>query len=289
MTRLAGPVDVSTDESLRDALRGVVEAGWDSGLAHAVGNEIVSEASRRVGGLAARRRGVDFAEARADLASRSWEAARTHTDRICAAQANAWGLVVTIASREAAKDDAAARVAGMAVPHSARRAAETVAVDLHDFTTFRQLEVAARPLDGVVTKAPAAVTVDELGPLLSGVSDLLAHHGLGRACARRAVARAGELAVRTRASYRHGAARRDAETGGTLHSLGFNPERASALMNLLVGTRRGGPQSSVLLQAATRGGIDKAALTWQQMSWLFCAATPSEIPPGFQMPLPFAA
>jgi len=282
-------VDVSSDEALRDALREVVVAGWDSSLAHAVGAEILSEASRRVGGLAARRRGVDFVEARADLASRSWEAARTHTDRICAAEANAWGLVVTIASREAAKDDAAARVAGMALPHSARRAAETVAVDLRDFTTLRLLETTARPLHEMANAAPVTVAADELGPLLAGVSNLLAHHGLGRARARRAVARASELALRERASYRHGAARQDAEPGGALHSLGFNPERASALMNLLVGTRRGGPQSSVLLQAATRGGIDKAALTWQQMSWIFCAATPSEIPPGFQMPLPFAA
>ena len=223
--------DPLTAEGLHRLLDEAARSDWSGPAARSLGRAARLEAQTRLARVARNRRHFSFVEAMDDLTSRVWEVLRTETDKVQAAD-NPWGMVAVIVERQVNRADGnllGSEVAwedmdedAVVLSHDHERGMSTVSLDdvLEDFDSAHQ-----RLIHRLIEV---------------GVSQGLAWSGTRRML---------EIATDTAVNDRITRARAD----GQLALLGISEKAAGAWMGLIVGTRRGGPESSYVLRVS-RGG-----------------------------------
>lgn len=229
--------DVSTSAGLRTALGACQELGWDSPAGRAIEAAVVARAASAMGWVASRRSGhASREETIADCASMLWEVLRRSPAKVAAA-AKPWAFATEAAVRQIAAADA--------------RAVPTVVVDgaTMDQVVPTELGETFVPATDMAVSPETHVSIHDLiesaSPSWRAIVDLVRGVGVEEGRAWAITCRCAEIAASAPESRRHSAARGDADLAG----LGLSPDAAAAWMNLLVGTRRGGPSGSVLLRA----------------------------------------
>ena len=221
--------DVLSADGCRELLRGAVAEGWCGPVSELLGRAAAFEAQARLGWIARRRRGMAFDEAVTDIAGQVWLVLRECTDQVLEAE-SPWGLVTTILARRVASED------------------QSVLVEQPVDSVPEGSEVATDYSHGVAT-----VLLEEMLSEWGGAHQTLIHrmveYGIPQGLAWRGTRRLLEIAATTAASERITRARADVE----IECMGISPAAAGAWMSLIVGTRRGGPQSSFVLRVSSGG------------------------------------
>lgn len=229
--KTTGVDDPLTAEGLHGLLVEAVESDWSGPAARSLGRAARLEAQTRLARVARSRRHFSFAEAMDDLTSRVWEVLRTETDKVQAAD-NPWGMVAVIVERQVSRADGhllGSEVAwegmdedAVVLSHDHERGMSTVSLDdvLEDFESVHQM-------------------------LIHRLIEVGVPQGLAWSGTRRMLEIATDTAVNDRITR--------ARADGQLALLGVSEKAAGAWMGLIVGTRRGGPESSYVLRVS-RGG-----------------------------------
>ena len=223
--------DPLTAEGLHGLLVEAVESDWSGPAARSLGRAARLEAQTRLARVARSRRHFPFAEAMDDLTSRVWEVLRTETDTVQAAD-NPWGMVAVIVERQVSRADG--RLLGSEVAWEGMD--EDAVVLSHDHE-----------------RGMSTVSLDDVLEDFESVHQMLIHRlievGVPQGLAWSGTRRMLEIATETAVNDRITRARAD----GQLALLGVSEKAAGAWMGLIVGTRRGGPESSYVLRVS-RGG-----------------------------------
>lgn len=216
--------DISTSDGLRGAFQKVVASGWDSPAGQLLDTALLGNLHRFA--PLASKYGQD------DTASMVFDVARTETVTIAQAE-SPWGYLLSYVSyrlRDMAKEEYS-WVNSICVPEL--------------------MDMANASTGSFYQHGPEQVYCDEEDvetiPALRQVATDLTDHGVERAVAYRAIARATTIAAQHDAKRRHSYAATDPE----LAALGFSPAAARALVAVISGSRRK-PDAAALLP----GGAD---------------------------------
>ena len=251
-------VDVSTDRGLQTALL-VMETSqaWESALGRAVIDQVHLRARATASAV---RRSCDVAmgDLVQALVGRGWEVLVTQREELIDVD-RPWGVVVRAMSRAAARDaraaelltsSSASRFAVVGGWHTARRFgldSATVTDRANDAVADPTGEAAVedRDVDGTAAWDPALRTLrDEL--VAAGAPPAMAVEVLAAAL--------DVLSMTTRRSHVHFTAYRDERLTRML-----NRAQIRALMDLLIGSRREGPEGSAWLALRAAGRSDQSA------------------------------
>lgn len=255
--RLARPVSMATDEAierptkarsgreivndgdgLRRHLAAAIATNWSCEQANVVAELITDWAKNRTRMLVSRRAGMTRQEAISDITVCAWIAVQECAEDIVRAR-NPWGLLATIVARRVASQDETDR--GVVDLGEAGK--------IQAFTTVdddRRLEAHAPALDHQLRGT--VLGMDDLAdaPAMDMLVRHLASVGIDPGLAWPVLCRCVEISLSAQNSRRHTLARADFQ----LEALGLTPDQASAWMNLVTGTRRGGHESSALANIA---------------------------------------
>lgn len=237
----AEPVQVSTsvphlriqDPLSADGLRAMLifaaAHGWGE-VTKTLGEALEVTVDTRLGWLVGRRAGMERAQARADVLSRMWEVVRTHTQAIIEAKKNPWGLLVQIVAREVARADC---------------------TDVPEVLTGEVVEGEALDHERGVNRVLLADIFESWGGAHQKFLHVLVAAGIPQGLAFNATRRMLEIGVTVSPALRITRARADLD----LLAIGLSEDAIGAWMGLLVGTRRGGDASSLLLHLASGGEL----------------------------------
>lgn len=257
-----GGLDVVSSAGLVAGVEAVLgqSSGWESPLGWAVARAVVravetcrwTSPSLELEEVVPAVLSVVLVESRDLLA---WGAAHPGRD--------VWGWVMCRALRQVRADRALERLGGLCgdsnVFRLAWRARPVVPVEE---AVLEALEAGAG--QGVVGAGwCGAVGVEDLGPRLWAVVELIVAVGVVREVAVAGTCRVLELAVDGERDRRHTRARADAGCqGGVLAGLGVGPAAAGAWMSVVSGSRRLGASSAVVLALAEGRGLTAAQESW---------------------------
>lgn len=221
-------VDPLSANGLRDVLRAAQADRWTGHAATVLHEAINAEVASRLGWMISRRSSMDRDQARDDLASRMWEILRTETDKICEAE-NPWGFASRILQRQIDRAD------------------EVVFQEVSSFIGDEEEPVVG--YDHGVTHVMLDDLLESYGSAHHQLVHRLVEAGVPQGLAWTATRRMVEIAA--------GGAQRDwitrARADGALLDMGLPPAVIGAWMSLIVGTRRGGVESSFLLRVSQGG------------------------------------
>ena len=221
--------DPLSGDGLRAMLVFAQAHGWD-GVSQTLGEAFEVTVDTRLGWLVGRRVGLSRDEARADVLSRMWEAVRTHTQVIVDAKTNPWGVLVRIVARDVARADA------QAVP---------------EVLTGEAIEGERLDHERGVGRVLLADIFDSWGGAHQLFLHTLVMAGIAQGLAFNVTRRMLEIAVQAPPALRITRARCDVD----LLAMGLSQDAIGAWMGLVVGTRRGGDESSLLLHFASGGEL----------------------------------
>lgn len=233
---MARQATVREDDDLAGLIRDAVDAGWSGAAAERLADAVMTWLTTRASRLIRRRVAFTARDSVADTATIAWRVLRECAGQLMAAD-RPWGLLATIVAARSAREDETAR--GV--------------VDLGKTGKIQGFGLAD---DWELDRIPAArdeqlrgrsLGLDDIAdaPVMDDLVVQLAAHGVDPGLAWPVLCRCVEIALHTSQSRRHTAARNDYQ----LELLGLTPGEASAWMNLVTGTRRGGQHVSALLQA----------------------------------------
>lgn len=221
-------LDPLSADGLRLILRRAQADAWRGHSVKVLQEAIIAEVSSRLGWMISRRTSMDRAQARDDLVSRMWEVLRTNTDKICGAE-NPWGFASRILQRQ---------------------------IDHADETVFQEVSSLIGDEETPVGEYEHGVThvlIDDLLESYGSPHHQLVHRlvesGVPQGLAWNATRRMVEIAAA--ASQRDWITR--ARADAALLDMGLPPQVIGAWMSLIVGTRRGGADSSFLLRVSQGG------------------------------------
>ncbi|QOR45476.1 helix-turn-helix domain-containing protein [Trueperella pecoris] len=221
--------DPLSPDGLRAMLVFAQAYGWD-GISTTLGEALAVTVDTRLGWLIARRAGMERSQARADVLSRMWEAVRSHTQTILDARTNPWGVLVRIVARDVARADS------QTVP---------------EVLTGEVIEGDHLDHERGVGRVLLADIFDSWGGAHQQFLHVLVVAGVSQGLAFNATRRMLEIAVQASPALRITRARCDVD----LRAMGLSEDAIGAWMGLVVGTRRGGDASSLVLHFASGGEL----------------------------------
>lgn len=226
--------DLRTDPGLRESLIDLThDGGWNGPAGRAVLYEF-----RRLADAIARRafRGSDIYDPHLvdDLVSVAWEVAHEQTSQVIGAD-RPWAYVASAMTRAAATEIRAAEL--LTAPRAARDLAG------QGQRTARRLGSSAAWLDSIPPRHIDAAPLRQWNPALRALHSELIRAGAPTVLAAEAIDMALDvLQLTLRRSWLHHTAYRDARLGASL-----SRTQVRALMDLLIGSRRDGPDGSAWL------------------------------------------
>ncbi|WP_461176324.1 hypothetical protein [Trueperella pyogenes] len=221
--------DPLSPDGLRAMLVFAQAYGWD-GISTTLGEALAVTVDTRLGWLISRRAGMERSQARADVLSRMWEAVRSHTQTILDARTNPWGVLVRIVARDVARADS------QTVP---------------EVLTGEVIEGDHLDHERGVGRVLLADIFDSWGGAHQQFLHVLVVAGVSQGLAFNATRRMLEIAVQASPALRITRARCDVD----LRAMGLSEDAIGAWMGLVVGTRRGGAASSLVLHFASGGEL----------------------------------
>lgn len=221
--------DPLSADGLRAMLVFALAHGWQD-VTETLGKALELTVDTRLGWLIGRRVGLERDHARADLLSRMWEAVRTQTQTIIEAKKNPWGLLVQIVTKDVARADCR---------------------DVPEVLTGDELEGEALDHERGVGRVLLADIFESWGGAHQQFLHALVSAGIGQGLAFNATRRMLEIGVQASPALRITRARCDLD----LLAMGLSEDAIGAWMGLLVGTRRGGDKTSLLLHFASGGEL----------------------------------
>lgn len=221
--------DPLSGEGLRSMLIAGRDRGWDV-VGGVLARAFEVTVDTRLGWLVARRGGMSREQARLDVVSRMWEAVRVHTDVIVGAKTSPWGVLVRIVARDVARADRE---------------------HVPEVLTGEVVEGEHLDYERGVGRVLLADLFDSWEGAHQKFLHVLVTAGIGQGLVFNATRRMLEIAAGVSAALRITRARADLE----LLALGLSEDAIGAWMGLLVGTRRGGDSSSLLLHFASGGEL----------------------------------
>ncbi len=232
---------VQDGDGLRRQLAAAIASNWSCAQANAVAELIIDWANSRTRLLVSRRVGMSRRQAIADIIVLAWIVVQECADDLVQAR-NPWGLLATIVARRAASQDEIDR--GVVDLGEAGKVQAFTTVD-----DDRRLEAHAPALDQQLRGT--VLGMDDLAdaPTMDMLVGHLASVGVDPGLAWPVLCRCVEISLSVQNSRRHTLARADFQ----LEALGLTPDQASAWMNLVIGTRRGGHESSALANITRLG------------------------------------
>lgn len=224
-------------EELRECLRQCVDIGWVGSPADSLAAACVLKETRGLQWVSRRRVNMTRTEASLDTTTMLWQVFYDNAAAIIEAK-NPWAYAIKILTAEVSKIDKAS--------------AQDVPVE----TIFD----GENPLTPTAEKLSHIHLEDLLEELefFNPLVDLLRSEGLPEGLASACLVRCIEIAATSHHSKRHTIARNDE----TLKILGLSQKSASACMNLVSGTRRGGVEGASLMKIKKGEPLGEMDLAW---------------------------
>lgn len=249
--------DVRTDDGLREALARVpTDGGWDG----PVGRLIVAALRGKASELVNRQRSdVRDPHRVAHLVGHGWEYLATYTTSVAAAH-SPWGMLHTAMRRHARAAELADELGvseqtAKELTRSQRRIEAHTATRLGvDQPPMRRHEQADDPTGDAVTAETELEEPDDWDDALRLLRDQLVAAGAPPTQTDRAISGVLDVLSSVRRSHAHTAVYRSNRLEG------LNHDQRRALVELLIGTRRGGPATSAWL--SLRRAPDRGELPW---------------------------